>query len=158
MSYCPISIVGFRGMLSQLSRSDFVNAVILTRPPETIVCIYIPIDKMRVFAIFEPRPSSTIDPNFVCWTACKGIQQTAPYLQNMLPFDEDLLKDPGLGWQAELSANFAAHFIQYKRPDAGAASASSRAYPREQESHGMASDARGRCRGKANFAGEEYQH
>ncbi|KAH8836060.1 hypothetical protein DL96DRAFT_106492 [Flagelloscypha sp. PMI_526] len=112
------SLKGIRDTLSQLrGQGDHVTTVVITCSQQIIVCAYIPVDRMKVFAIFEPQPR-TANPNSTRWIICQGIGRTASYLQSILPFDDEPLTDPGYGWQGQLFTNFTSHFIQYKRPNA----------------------------------------
>lgn len=86
-------------------------AAILTRSPEIIVCVKIPInDNSDVFAVFDshPRPAHPDGAAFIVNTS---MESTATYLNNLLAIDPKILADPTMRWQAQLFGQFSSHIV-----------------------------------------------
>ncbi|KAJ7491894.1 hypothetical protein FB451DRAFT_1165111 [Mycena latifolia] len=105
----------FRAMLSDLQAipNDYA-AVLITRPPEIITCLKLPIktqsaDKQNVFIIFDSHPRTAhAGAGLIVNTS---LDATASHLDNLLAIDAGLLADSSLQWQTQLLANFSGHFF-----------------------------------------------
>lgn len=86
-------------------------AVVLTRPPEIIVCLRLVNPHNSVYAIFDshPRPDHPDGAAFIFFTSAA---MTARYIAELLPVDESLASDSELQWEAQLLSNLSAHLFQ----------------------------------------------
>jgi Ring finger domain len=80
-------------------------AAILTRPPEVICLLKLPVSSSDVFAIFDshPRPKHPHGGGLIFSISPSA---TANYLATLFQVDSNLLNDPELQWQAQLLTNF----------------------------------------------------
>jgi hypothetical protein len=92
--------------------------VIITRPPEIIVCLKLDIHNRDVFVIFDShsRPSHPDGAGFILNTL---IHHTATRLNEILPVDSHLMDDGDLQWQAQLLANYLGHIFVSRDLDNG---------------------------------------
>lgn len=83
---------------------------IITRPPEIVACLKIRVADRDVFVIFDshPRPSH---PDGLGFIVNPNIKTAAAYLSDLLVFDENILNDPSLQWQAQLLGHFSGHIL-----------------------------------------------
>ncbi|KAJ6620550.1 hypothetical protein B0H10DRAFT_2020799, partial [Mycena sp. CBHHK59/15] len=92
-------------------------AVLITRPPEIITCLRLPINdkavKEDVFIIFDSHPR-TDHPTGAGLIVNTSLDATASHLNNLLAIDTRLLADSSLQWQTQLLANFSGHFFVSK--------------------------------------------
>ncbi|KAJ6609457.1 hypothetical protein B0H10DRAFT_2438513 [Mycena sp. CBHHK59/15] len=110
----------FRALLSDLQSipNDYA-AVLITRPPEIITCLRLPIKidekavKQDVFIIFDSHPR-TDHPTGAGLIVNTSLDATASHLNNLLAVDTRLLADSSLQWQTQLLANFSGHFFVSK--------------------------------------------
>ncbi|KAJ6620547.1 hypothetical protein B0H10DRAFT_2215822 [Mycena sp. CBHHK59/15] len=110
----------FRALLSDLQSipNDYA-AVLITRPPEIITCLRLPIKtddkavKEDVFIIFDSHPR-TDHPTGAGLIVNTSLDATASHLNNLLAVDTRLLADSSLQWQTQLLANFSGHFFVSK--------------------------------------------
>lgn len=84
--------------------------MVITRPPEIVVCLSIPVDRWDIFVIFDSH-SRPAHPHGAGFIINRGIQQAARYLHSIFPVDVDLMADQSLGWQAQYLANFCGHML-----------------------------------------------
>lgn len=108
-------IVLFRSLGVQNSNpySRRCRAVVITRPPEIVVCLRIPIRLSSVYAVFDshPRPKH---PNGAAFTFFPTASRAAAYLASLLHVDARLLDEgAGLQWQAQLLGNVVGHFFAH---------------------------------------------
>ncbi|KAF7309964.1 RING-type domain-containing protein [Mycena indigotica] len=112
----------FLAMLSSLeSLPQQHAAIVITRPPEIVSCLKLPIEVTSeksgvVFVIFDshPRPSH---PDGAGLIINASVAAAAAHLDNLLKVDGGLLADHGLQWQTQLLANFSGHcFIPKSQP------------------------------------------
>ncbi|KAF9525382.1 hypothetical protein CPB83DRAFT_859743 [Crepidotus variabilis] len=94
-----------------------VVACIITRPPEILLCMKIPVSGQDIFVIFDshPRPTHPEGSGFILNASLVG---TAEYLEQLLSIDSSILADPSLRWQAELLGHFSGHIVVSKPNDA----------------------------------------
>jgi hypothetical protein len=90
--------------------SDRSVVVIITRPPEIVACLKTRIADRDVYIVFDshPRPDH---PDGLGLIINPSIKMAASYLSDLLSFDEDLLRDPSLQWQAQLLGYFSGHIL-----------------------------------------------
>ncbi|KAJ7180888.1 hypothetical protein C8R46DRAFT_594866 [Mycena filopes] len=111
----------FREVLSHLqtlpNESGKLAAVIITRPPEIITCLRLPIPSATgrqqpqdVFIIFDSHPRSQ-HPEGSGLVINTSLEATAAHLADLLAVDDHLLADRSLQWQTQLLANFSGHFF-----------------------------------------------
>ncbi|KXN84683.1 putative E3 ubiquitin-protein ligase ARI9 [Leucoagaricus sp. SymC.cos] len=86
------------------------TVVIITRPPEIVACLKTRVADRDVYVVFDshPRPSH---PDGLGFIINPNIKMAATYLSDLLPFDESLLRDPELQWQAQLLGYFSGHVL-----------------------------------------------
>ncbi|KAJ7142199.1 hypothetical protein C8R46DRAFT_574429 [Mycena filopes] len=106
----------FREVLSDLQTLPKLAAVIITRPPEIITCLRLPIPSATtgqpqdVFIIFDSHPRSQ-HPEGSGLVINTSLDATAAHLADLLAVDDHLLADRSLQWQTQLLANFSGHFF-----------------------------------------------
>lgn len=86
-------------------------ALVLTRPPEIVVCLRLANPRNSVYAIFDshPRPDHSDGAAFIFFTSA---EMTARYIAELLPVDESLASDSELQWEVQLLSNLSAHLFQ----------------------------------------------
>ena len=85
-------------------------AVIITRPPEILLCIKLTTIFDDIYIIYDshPRPAH---PEGAAFTFFNTVESTAVYLTTLLAIDTNLLADTSLRWQADLLSHFSAHVL-----------------------------------------------
>jgi hypothetical protein len=84
---------------------------IITRPPEIVAVLKLPVEHdSEIFVIFDSHPREA-HPNGAGLIFNKSLPSTAAYLADLFKFDQGLLEDVSLQWQAQLLANFSAHIF-----------------------------------------------
>ncbi|KAJ7016425.1 hypothetical protein C8F04DRAFT_534211 [Mycena alexandri] len=114
-TYGKPGVKRFREVLSHLqSLPNDHAAVIITRPPEIVTVLRLPIisasGKQDVFIVFDSHPR-TEHPNGAGLIVNTSLDATAAHLDNLLAVDARLLTDSSLQWQTQLLANFSGHFF-----------------------------------------------
>jgi FtsZ-binding cell division protein ZapB len=101
----------FRAAIQRLvdtSATTSSAAMVITRPPEIISVLKIPVNETPIFVIFDSHPRDK-HPDGAGFIFNSSIDATALYLHELLRFDANLVGDTSLQWQAQLLANFSAH-------------------------------------------------
>lgn len=119
--FASVSHGKLRELIAELRDTPSINgcaAVIITRPPEIVVCLKVPLkgpaptatSSNVVLAVFDshPRPSH---PEGAGWFFTKSLDQMAKHLHGLLAVDPRLLAETGMQWQAQLLSNFSGHII-----------------------------------------------
>ena len=85
-------------------------AVIITRPPEIIVCLIIPTSLGNFFIVFDshPRPSHPLGSGFIINSS---LEATSKYLDELLAVDPKLFSDRSIRWQSDLLTQFSGHIL-----------------------------------------------
>jgi regulator of replication initiation timing len=94
-----------------LEVSSHGSAAIITRPPEIVAVLKLPCStNSDIFVVFDshPREAHPHGAGFIFRTSA---DDTAQYLHELFKFDDSLLEDESLQWQAQLLANFSAHMF-----------------------------------------------
>ncbi|KAH9894465.1 hypothetical protein C8Q73DRAFT_695663 [Cubamyces lactineus] len=76
--------------------------VIITRPPEIIACFSIADAPTPLFVIFDSHPRPNKHPDGAAFIFYHSSTSVARYLAELLKYDEGLLREQGLQWQAQL--------------------------------------------------------
>lgn len=109
--------------LDQLVKTSYTKrscAVVITRPPEIIVCFKIVLQAKDLYVIFDSHPRQQ-HPEGAAFIFNTSLEKTALYLADLLPYDPRLLeesnsdegRDTGdLQWQAQLLGNVSGHFFE----------------------------------------------
>ncbi|KAJ7066410.1 hypothetical protein C8F01DRAFT_1123157 [Mycena amicta] len=106
----------FQSVLNTLkSLPSKYAAVVVTRPPEIVSCLKLPIEstdgqQQEIFVIFDSHPRPT-HPDGAGFIVNSSLDAAAAHLDNLLAVDDRLLTDRGLQWQTQLLANFSGHFF-----------------------------------------------
>ncbi len=79
--------------------------MIITRPPEIIACFSITDAPAELYIIFDSHPRPQKHPYGAALIFKNNIEDTAEYLTNLLRYDERLLSDSAIQWQAQLLAH-----------------------------------------------------
>ncbi|TBU32933.1 hypothetical protein BD311DRAFT_775091 [Dichomitus squalens] len=99
----------FEGLISNISRytkqHSTSTCVIITRPPEIIACFCLSDVPAELFVIFDSHPRPDKHPHGAAFIFKNSVRSTAEYLTNLLHFDEHLLRDSTVQWQAQLLAH-----------------------------------------------------
>jgi regulator of replication initiation timing len=91
--------------------SASISVAVITRPPEIIAVLKIPCSSgSEVFVVFDSHPRE-IHPDGAGLIFNTSADAVADYLYDLFKFDERLLQDESLQWQAQLLANFSAHIF-----------------------------------------------
>ncbi|EIW81361.1 hypothetical protein CONPUDRAFT_137352 [Coniophora puteana RWD-64-598 SS2] len=99
----------FRSLLRHLERIPSSCAVaVITRPPEIIACLKVIVSGSNTFVIFDshPRPDHSDGAALIF---VDSIDKAAVRLSTILPYDEALMSDSHLHWQAQLLGQFSSH-------------------------------------------------
>ncbi|KAI0921704.1 hypothetical protein AcW2_006593 [Taiwanofungus camphoratus] len=112
----------FRRVLARLadaSRSMCCSiCAIITRPPEIVTCVKLAANSSDVFIVFDSHPRPNDHPHGAAFIFLNSLDSTARYLAGLLRYDDRLLMDSTLQWQAQLLAHFSAHIFSV-RPNFG---------------------------------------
>ncbi|KAI1789534.1 hypothetical protein LXA43DRAFT_1020714 [Ganoderma leucocontextum] len=81
------------------------TCVIITRPPEIIACFCLADVPAELFVIFDSHPRPEKHPHGAAFIFKNSIRSTAEYLTELLHYDEHLLSDSTVQWQAQLLAH-----------------------------------------------------
>ncbi|KAI0663237.1 hypothetical protein C8Q70DRAFT_501362 [Cubamyces menziesii] len=76
--------------------------VIITRPPEIVACFSIVDAPSPLFVIFDSHPRPNKHPDGAAFIFHHSSTSVARYLAELLKYDESLLREQGLQWQAQL--------------------------------------------------------
>ncbi|KAF5381815.1 hypothetical protein D9757_008325 [Collybiopsis confluens] len=114
--YSEVSTKQLLHLLRQLEDRNGIAAAVITRPPEIILCLKIPVYQMgsaiplNLFVIFDshPRPSH---PDGAGWLFTTSINDTSHHLYSILAVDRRILNDPSMQWEAQLLNHFSGHII-----------------------------------------------
>jgi regulator of replication initiation timing len=91
--------------------SNSCTAAVITRPPEIVAVLKVPCSSgPDVFVVFDSHPRKD-HPQGAGLIFTTSPESTAEYLFDLLKFDEQLLEDESLQWQAQLLANYSAHIF-----------------------------------------------
>ena len=87
------------------------RALVITRPPEIIVCFKIAHSIQDIYAIFDshPRPRHPRSAAFIMGTS---LDKAAQYLGQLLKVDQGIF-DGNLQWQAQLLGNVSGHIFEH---------------------------------------------
>lgn len=85
-------------------------AVIITRPPEIILCIKLATICDDIYIIYDSHPRP-VHPEGAAFTFFNTVESTASHLTTLLAIDKSLLADTSLRWQADLLSHFSAHVL-----------------------------------------------
>ncbi|TFK55435.1 hypothetical protein OE88DRAFT_1716275 [Heliocybe sulcata] len=97
--------------------SEPAAAVVITRPPEILVCMIIPVEEQAVFVTFDSHPRPKY-PAGAAFTFDTSLKRTAEYLAELLPYDRQLLRDSSIQWEAQMLAQYSGHvFVARDIPD-----------------------------------------
>jgi len=85
-------------------------AVIITRPPEIVVCLIIPTSLGNFFIVFDshPRPLHPFGSGFIINSS---LEATSRYLDELLAVDPKLFSDRTIRWQSDLLTEFSGHIL-----------------------------------------------
>lgn len=95
-------------------------AVVITRPPEIIVCFKIVLEAKDLYVIFDSHPRQQ-HPEGAAFIFNTSLEKTALYLADLLPYDPRLFEESNsdegrdsedLQWQAQLLGNVSGHFFE----------------------------------------------
>ncbi|TFK93594.1 hypothetical protein K466DRAFT_478290, partial [Polyporus arcularius HHB13444] len=81
------------------------SCVIITRPPEIIACFYLARASAELFVVFDSHPRPDKHPHGAAFIFKSSLDSTAKHLTDLLRFDEHLLSDSSIQWQAQLLAH-----------------------------------------------------
>ncbi|KZT29351.1 hypothetical protein NEOLEDRAFT_1128071 [Neolentinus lepideus HHB14362 ss-1] len=117
--YSASSLRNLSGLLQRAkpAANEPPAAVVITRPPEIIVCMIIRVEEQDVFITFDshPRPKHPDGAAFIFDTS---LPRTAEYLIQLLGYDPKLLRDRTMQWEAQMLAQFSGHvFVARDIPD-----------------------------------------
>ncbi|KAH9912630.1 uncharacterized protein BXZ73DRAFT_56145, partial [Epithele typhae] len=105
----------FRGVLLELldlTRYESKSAcVIITRPPEILACFCIFGLSGPLFVIFDSHPRPRHHPDGAAFIFENSADGAAEYLAELLHYDEHLLADSNLQWQAQLLSHCSGDFF-----------------------------------------------
>ena len=76
--------------------------MIITRPPEIVACFSIVDAPSPLFVIFDSHPRPNKHPDCAAFIFHHSSTSVARYLAELLKYDESLLREQGLQWQAQL--------------------------------------------------------
>ncbi|KAI0368110.1 hypothetical protein BV20DRAFT_1085402, partial [Pilatotrama ljubarskyi] len=92
--------------LASVTKERGVSAcIIITRPPEIIACFSIADVASPLFVIFDSHPRPDKHPDGAAFIFYNSMRSTARYLADLLQYDERLLRDTEVQWQAQLLAH-----------------------------------------------------
>lgn len=97
--------------------------VIITRPPEIIACFSIAdvAAGTELFVIFDSHPRPEKHPHGAAFIFYNSVRATARYLAGLLHFDEDILREADVQWQAQLLGHCSGDvFVAAEAPPNGA--------------------------------------
>ncbi|KAI0824764.1 hypothetical protein BC628DRAFT_1410871 [Trametes gibbosa] len=107
-SYGPSNYAFFTRILQGLAdvtkERGASACTIITRPPEILACFSIadvPAGT-QLFVIFDSHPRPDKHPHGAAFIFFNSVRETARYLSSLLHFDEDILEEEGVQWQAQL--------------------------------------------------------
>ncbi|KAI0824763.1 hypothetical protein BC628DRAFT_1419870 [Trametes gibbosa] len=107
-SYGPSNCAFFTRILQGLAdvtkERGASACTIITRPPEILACFSIadvPAGT-QLFIIFDSHPRPDKHPHGAAFIFFNSVRETARYLSSLLHFDEDILEEEGVQWQAQL--------------------------------------------------------
>jgi hypothetical protein len=85
-------------------------AVIITRPPEIVVCLVMPTSLGNFFIVFDshPRPLHPFGSGFI---VNSSLEATSRYLDKLLAVDPKLFADRTIRWQSDLLTQFSGHIL-----------------------------------------------
>ena len=85
-------------------------AVIITRPPEIVVCLVITTSLGNFFLVFDshPRPLHPFGSGFIINSS---LEATSRYLNELLAVDPKLFSDRTIRWQSDLLTQFSGHIL-----------------------------------------------
>jgi hypothetical protein len=86
-------------------------AVVLTRPPEIVVCFKIPHSVKDIYALYDShsRPRHPMGSAFVC---TPDMKQLGRYIHQLLHVDESLLNgNSDIGWEGQLLSSMSGHYF-----------------------------------------------
>ncbi|KZT12603.1 uncharacterized protein LAESUDRAFT_739975 [Laetiporus sulphureus 93-53] len=105
----------FTQILSHLSNhtrdTRSSTCAIITRPPEIVACVKLATNKSDVFVIFDSHPRPQKHPNGAAFIFQPSVVAAASYLAELFSYDDRLLMDSSVQWQAQLLAHFSAHIF-----------------------------------------------
>lgn len=91
--------------------------MVITRPPEIITCLKVPVEDTDIFVIFDSHPRP-LHPKGAGTIMNSSLRATADRLSTIFEVDEELLRQPDLGWQSELIGSFSGHvFVARDMPE-----------------------------------------
>lgn len=110
--------------IADVTKERRVSAcVIITRPPEIIACFSIadvPAGT-ELFVIFDSHPRPEKHPHGAAFIFYNSVRAAARYLAGLLHFDEDILRDVDVQWQAQLLGHCSGDvFVAAEAPPNGA--------------------------------------
>jgi hypothetical protein len=84
--------------------------VIITRPPEIVVCLIISTSLGNFFIVFDshPRPLHPFGSGFI---VNSSLEATSRYLDKLLAVDPKLFADRTIRWQSDLLTQFSGHIL-----------------------------------------------
>lgn len=88
-------------------------AIIITRPPEIICILKIPVEDQDVFVTFDSHPRFE-HPDGAAFTFHPSLEEASVYLSTLLHYDPNLLTDRNMQWQTQLLANYSGHVLTVK--------------------------------------------
>ncbi|KAI0772084.1 hypothetical protein BD413DRAFT_604199 [Trametes elegans] len=101
-----VSLSRIIGSLAEITKERGVSScVIITRPPEIIACFCIVDGPSRLFVIFDSHPRPNKHPDGAAFIFHKSLNATARYLSELLHYDEGLLRETDVQWEAQLLAH-----------------------------------------------------
>ncbi|KAH9951728.1 hypothetical protein B0H21DRAFT_717226 [Amylocystis lapponica] len=107
-------------------KSGASSCSIITRPPEIVSCFKLVDTHSDIFVIFDSHPR-TKHPDGAAFIFMNSLDAAAQYLADLLKWDDRIVNDASVQWQAQLLAHFSAHtFIgrtKYGSPENLAATA-----------------------------------
>ncbi|KAH9912634.1 uncharacterized protein BXZ73DRAFT_107364 [Epithele typhae] len=105
-SYGKAGVPYFKEMLTEIlgftKQHSRTTCVIITRPPEILACFCIADLPSDLFVVFDSHPRPNKHPHGAAFIFKNSVDVTAEHLAEVLHYDEHLLKDSALQWQAQL--------------------------------------------------------
>ncbi|KAI0751602.1 hypothetical protein C8Q80DRAFT_1268812 [Daedaleopsis nitida] len=86
-------------------RHSTSSCVIITRPPEIIACFCIANAPAELYVVFDSHPRPEKHPDGAAFIFKNSLNSTAKYITDLLRYDERLLSDSTIQWQAQLLAH-----------------------------------------------------
>lgn len=98
------------------SRPLFPAALVITRPPEILVCLKLPSSQGNVFAVFDSHPRPAY-PSGAAFLISTSLEKIAFELAALLAVESQMIADPTLQWEVQLLSNCSGHIFLPRESD-----------------------------------------